>query len=93
MASWQQVLNLIGPQGPEGPPGPSGHSGTFTANGTEPVIVSDSNVLSTSTIIITRNTSDIVYTPPAFVCQLTPGTSFTIVNIAADECSYNYRIL
>jgi len=90
MASWQKVLNMIGP---EGPAGSSGHSGTFTANGTTPVVVSDSNVLSTSTIIITRNTDYVVYTPPAFVCQLTPGTSFTIVNSIGDECSYNYRIL
>lgn len=90
MASWQKVLNIVGPQGPAGS---SGHSGTFTADGTKPVEVLDSNVLSTSTIIITRNTSYVEYSPPAFVCQLKPGISFTIVNIAADECSYNYRIL
>ena len=90
MSSWQKVLSMVGPQQPAGS---SGHSGTFTANGTTPVVVTDSNVLSTSTIILTRNSNHIVYTPPAFVCRLTPGTSFTIVNLSADEYSYNYRIL
>jgi len=91
MASWQKVLNMVGP---EGPAASSGHSGTFTANGTTSVLVLDSNVLSTSTIIITRNntTDDILLTPPAFVCQITPGISFRIVNSVSDECSYNYRI-
>jgi hypothetical protein len=90
MDSWEKVLNLVGP---EGPAGSSGHSGTFTASGTTPVTVEDSNVLSTSTIIITRNTFDPVYAPPAFVCQLIPGISFTIVNTVDDESTYNYRIL
>jgi hypothetical protein len=87
MSSWQRVLNMVGQQGPPG------HSGTFIARGTTPVIVTDSNVLSTSTIIITRNTIYLVTTPPPFVCQLIPGTSFTIVNTVDDESNYNYRIL
>ena len=90
MTSWQKVLNMIGP---EGPTGSSGHSGTFTANGTTPVVIADTNVLDASTIIITRNTSFMVLAPPAYVCQLIPNTGFAIVNIVEDDSSYNYRIL
>lgn len=68
-------------------------SGTFTANGSTPVVVANTAVSSNSTIVIGLKT--LGGTPAAvfFSAANVPGTSFTVNSTAANTSIYNYSIL
>lgn len=69
-------------------------SGTFTCNGTTPVVVTNSAVTADSSIIVTLKTvGGTVGDSAPNVRTITPGTGFTIAGIALDTSVYNYRIL
>ena len=68
-------------------------TGTFTANGTSPVSVTNSKVTANSVIIPTLKTvGGTVGAVPA-VKTITPGTGFTIAATASDTSVYNYAII
>lgn len=70
-----------------------GSSGTFTANGTSNVTVTDANVTANSVIIITLKTvGGTVGAYPA-IKTITPGTGFAVAATASDTSVYNYRII
>jgi hypothetical protein len=67
-------------------------TGTFTANGTTPVVVANTAVTASSDINITLKTvGGTVGAQPAIV-TITPGTGFNIVATALDTSVYNYSI-
>ena len=70
---------------------PLGSFGTFTANGTTAVTVTDSRVTSNSGITVTLKTAS---TPGAIpsIKTITAGTGFTISGTASDVSTYNYII-
>lgn len=68
-------------------------TGTFTANGTTPVVVSNEAVTADSIIIPTLKTvGGTVGAVPA-VKTITAGTGFTIAATASDTSVYNYIII
>lgn len=70
-----------------------GSSGTFTANGTTPVAVADTDVTANSVIVITLKTvGGTVGAYPA-IKTITAGTGFTVAATASDTSVYNYRII
>lgn len=70
-----------------------GSSGTFTANGTSNVTVTNANVTANSLIIITLKTvGGTVGAYPA-IKTITPGTGFAVAATASDTSVYNYRII
>lgn len=66
--------------------------GTFTANGTTPVTVTDNNVTANSSVDITLKTVGGSVTGTPFVTTITPGTGFTVTSYAGDTSVYNYLI-
>jgi hypothetical protein len=69
------------------------HSGTFIANSTSAVTVTDANVTATSAIIITLKTASTPGASVPAVKTITPGTGFTVAALASDVSTYNYTIL
>lgn len=74
--------------------GANGLCGTFTANGTSTVAVSNTNVAITDAIIISLNTAGgtVGVVPPTFV-SITAGTGFSIKAQTLDTSTYNYAII
>jgi hypothetical protein len=70
-----------------------GSSGTFTANGTTPVVVANTAVTANSIIVFTLKTvGGTVGAIPRCV-TITPGTGFNVNCTASDTSVYNYRII
>lgn len=67
--------------------------GTFTCNGTTPVVVPAAEVTTQSVVVATVKTvGGTVGAIPA-VKTVTPGTGFTIAGTASDTSIYNYAVL
>lgn len=67
--------------------------GTFTANGTAAVTVTNANLTANSVIVFGINTANSVGTAGPFVVTVTPGTGFTVKATSGDTSVYNYWIL
>lgn len=70
-----------------------GHSGTFTANSTTAVTVTDVNVTATSQIMFTMKTAGGTPVSAPYVTTITPGTGFTVKAGSGDTSVYNYQII
>lgn len=71
-----------------------GRSGTFTANGTNVVTVTNKLVTPNSGIIITLKTvgGTVGNSQPA-IKTITPGTGFTVTALSGDTSVYRYIII
>lgn len=73
--------------------GSNGKCGTFVANGTSAVTVSNTSIAITDTIVISLNTvGGTVGAVPA-IQTITAGTGFTVKATASDTSTYNYAII
>jgi hypothetical protein len=72
---------------------PFGAFGTFTANGTTAVTVTDSRVTANSSIDITLKTVGGTVGAIPSIKTITAGTGFTISGTASDTSVYNYLIV
>ena len=70
-----------------------GRTGTFTCNGTTPVVVANPLVTSNSAIVVTLKTVGGTVGAVPSIKTITPGTGFTISGTASDTSVYNYSIL
>jgi hypothetical protein len=68
-------------------------SGTFTANGSTAVTVTNANLLRTDNVIISLNTVGGTVGAQPVLSTITPGTGFTVVATAGDTSIYNYKII
>lgn len=73
--------------------GANGTVGTFVANGTTPVTVSNTNVAVTDAIIVSLNTVGGTVGAVPSVKTITASTGFTIAGTASDTSTYNYAII
>lgn len=73
--------------------GANGTCGTFVANGVTPVTVSNTNVATTDTIIISLNTVGGTVGVQPHVATITAATGFTVVCTALDSSTYNYALI
>lgn len=73
--------------------GANGKVGTFVANGTTPVTVSNTSVAITDAIIISLNTVGGTVGVQPHVATITAATGFTVVCTASDTSTYNYAII
>lgn len=69
------------------------NGGTFTANGSTSVTVTNANVTANSVILFGLNTVGGTVNGGPFVVTVTPGTGFTIKSGSTDTSVYNYIIL
>jgi hypothetical protein len=67
-------------------------SGTFTANGTTPVTVSNKAFTASSVVIFSLKTPGGTPAGQPYLTTATPGTGFTIQAGGADTSVYNYMI-
>jgi hypothetical protein len=67
--------------------------GTWTANGTTPVVIANTNVTTNSLVIPSLNTASGTVGAIPHVSALTASTSFSMVASAADTSIYNYGIV
>jgi hypothetical protein len=68
--------------------------GTFTANGTTPVAVANTNVTANSIIVYTlKNVNGGTPAGKPYETSITPGTGFDVAAAAGDTGIYNYSIL
>lgn len=70
-----------------------GRTGTFTADGTNAVTVTDPLVTPNSAIIITLKTVGGTVGAIPSIKTITPGTGFTVSGTASDTSIYNYSII
>lgn len=68
-------------------------TGTFTANGTSAVTVTNANVFSNSLIVFTAKTVGGTPAGAPYVATITPGTGFTVKAASGDTSVYNYGII
>lgn len=73
--------------------GANGLCGTFVANGATPVVVSNTNVAITDSIIISLNTIGGTVGVQPHVSAITGATSFAVTCTAVDTSTYNYTII
>lgn len=73
--------------------GANGKCGTFVANGTTPVTVSNTSVAVTDTVMISLNTVGGTVGATPHVATITASTGFTTVGTASDTSTYNYVII
>lgn len=73
--------------------GANGLCGTFVANGATPVVVNNSNVAITDSIIISLNTIGGTVGVQPHVSAITGATSFAVTCTAVDTSTYNYAII
>jgi hypothetical protein len=74
--------------------GANGLVGTFAANGTSAVTISNTNVAITDAIIISLNTvGGTVGASAHVVTTITAGSGFTTKALALDTSTYNYAII
>jgi hypothetical protein len=67
--------------------------GTFVANGTTPVTITDARVAITDAIVISLNTVGGTVGVQPHVATITAATGFTVVCTASDTSTYNYYLL
>ncbi len=67
--------------------------GTFTANGTSAVTVTNSAVTADSVVIVSLKTVGGTVGAVPSVKTVTAGTGFTISGTASDTSVYNYKII
>lgn len=72
----------------------SAMGGTFTANGTTPVVVANANITANSVVVFGLKTvgGTVSAAGPAML-TVTPGTGFTVGATASDTSVYNYLII
>jgi len=71
----------------------SSRRGTFTCNGTTPVVVANTAITADSQVLITLKTvGGTVGAIPRCV-TITPGTGFNVAGTASDTSVYNYAII
>lgn len=88
------VTYSVASAGPTLKQGANGRCGTFVANGVTPVVVSNSIVAITDTIIISLNTGGgTIGTSAPVVVSITAGVGFSTKALALDSSTYNYAIL
>lgn len=69
-----------------------GRSGTYTLNGTTPVVVP--NRFITPDSVIGRSLKTVGGTPgSSTITAISPGVSFTVTGTAGDTSTHNYKIL
>ncbi len=73
--------------------GSNARCGTFTANGSTPVTVSNTSVAITDAIIISLNTVGGTVGVQPHVATITGSTGFTVVCTASDTSTYNYALI
>lgn len=73
--------------------GANGLCGTFVANGATPVVVNNSNIAVTDSIIISLNTIGGTVGVQPHVSAITGATSFAVTCTAVDTSTYNYAII
>lgn len=73
--------------------GSNGKCGTFVANGTTPVVISNTSIAITDTIIISLNTIGGTVGVQPHVSAITANTSFAVTCTATDTSTYNYAII
>ena len=73
--------------------GANGLVGTFIANGTAPVTVSNTAVAISDAIIISLNTVGGTVGVQPHVATITAATGFTVVCTASDTSTYNYTLV
>lgn len=73
--------------------GANGCVGTFVANGATAVVVSNTNVAVTDTIIFTLNTVGGTPAGAPYLSAIAAGTSFSVKVAAGDTSTYNYAII
>lgn len=74
--------------------GANGLCGTFVANGTSAVTISNTNIAITDCIIISLNTGGgTIGTSAPDVASITAGVGFTTKALALDASTYNYAII
>lgn len=73
--------------------GANGLCGTFVANGATPVVVNNSNIAITDSIIISLNTIGGTVGVQPHVSAITGSTSFAVTCTAVDTSTYNYAII
>jgi hypothetical protein len=69
------------------------NGGTFTANGTTAVTITNTNITANSVVIFGLKTASSVSTSGPFMFAVTPGVSFQIKSFGSDASVYNYWIL
>jgi len=74
-------------------PDGSGVSGTFTINGTTPVVVANVKITASSNVIITLKTVGGTVGAVPSIKTITAGTGFTVAGTASDTSVYNYKII
>lgn len=68
--------------------------GTFTANGTTQVVITEPTVTANSLIIITLKTVGGTVSPSVpYIDTITVGTGFTTKGTASDTSVYNYLVI
>lgn len=83
----------VAAKGPVLKQGANGRVGTFVANGSTPVTVSNTSVAVTDAIIISLNTVGGTVGVQPHVATITDSTGFTVVCTASDTSTYNYTII
>jgi hypothetical protein len=73
--------------------GANGRVGTFTCNGTTPVVVGNTSVAITDTIVFSLNTVGGTVGAIPSIKTITASTGFTVSGTASDTSVYNYTIL
>lgn len=68
-------------------------SGTFTCNGTTPVVVANTKITANSSVIITLKTVGGTVGAIPSIKTITAGTGFTVSGTASDTSVYNYKII
>ena len=69
------------------------NGGTFTANSTTAVTVTNANITANSVILFGMNTAAGTPAAAPYVTTVTPGTGFTVKAGSGDTSVYNYIIL
>lgn len=73
--------------------GANGNVGTFVANGTTTVTISNTNVAISDAIIISLNTVGGTVGVQPHISSITAGTGFTVICTASDTSTYNYAMI
>jgi len=73
--------------------GTNGAVGTYVNNGTTPVVVANTSVAITDTIVFSLNTVGGTVGAAPTVKTITAGVGFTVAGAASDTSTYNYTII
>lgn len=73
--------------------GANGKCGTFVANGSTPVTVSNTSIATTDTVMISLNTVGGTIGSAPVMKTITASTGFTVTSGGSDTSTYNYVII